>query len=87
MEKFKSFEINGENVLGGTSYVATPSISVPSVKVNVAPAITAVKSTLGGTLGKVGGILSSTKKTASSLSTKVSASAHIGLASGTSHDC
>lgn len=60
MEQFNAFEINGENVIGGTA-ITTPYIHVPSLTLNTAPVLNTVKSTLGGTVAKVGGILGTVK--------------------------
>ncbi len=86
MENFNSFEINAENVIGGTA-ISTPTICVPSVTVNATPVITGVKATVGSTLAKVGGLLSTVQTTASSISANVSASVNVGVTAGTSNGC
>ncbi|GAB2636465.1 hypothetical protein GCM10027035_32680 [Emticicia sediminis] len=86
MEKFNSYEINANDVIGGTA-ISTPCICVPSVTVNPAPVVGTVKTVLGGTVAKVGGLLGGIKHTLASTSAHVSASVHVGVSAGTGYGC
>lgn len=79
MEKFNSFEIDANDVIGGTA-ITTPCLCIPSVTVNPAPVVSTVKTVLGGTVAKVGGLLGTVKQTLASTSVNVGVSA--GISSG-----